>query len=480
MEFSSTEFLAFLLITLLLFYLVKAKFRWIILLISSLTFIYSYSLKLLLFAAAFAVFNYLSGIAISKSKKNLSKTIWYLIGIWMNIGLLIFYKYADFLLENLYFFLGKPTEDTGILFLSLAIPLGISFYTFQSIGYLIDVKRGTKPAETNPGKFILFILYFPKFISGPVERTGNLLPQINKELLWNESLFNDGLLQMLWGFFKTIVISDRLALFVNNVNHDIYGSPGLILLINFFIQFLYLYFNFSGYTDIVLGISKLFGINLINNFTRPLFATNVSDYWRRWHISLTSWCNDYIFRRIILKRIKWKLWASVYGVFITFLIIGIWHGASWNFIILGLLQGIAINYEFFTKKSRLEAGQKMPVWLNLSLSRLFTLVFICISHVFFFTKNSHDAFYYFTSMFKGSVTGLTTASYGYTLQDLLIVSFGILIVLFSEYRDETNRKSIKLAILNKKYLFWTVIAATIAVLVITGVNKSSGFIYEQF
>jgi D-alanyl-lipoteichoic acid acyltransferase DltB (MBOAT superfamily) len=398
----------------------------------------------------------------------------------MNIGLLIFYKYANFLLENLLILLGKTTENNGNLFLSLIIPLGISFYTFQSIGYLIDVKRGTKPAETNPGKFILFILYFPKFISGPVERTGNLLPQINKELLWNESLFNEGLLQMLWGFFKTIVISDRLAIFVNNVNSNIYGSPGLILCINFFIQFLYLYLNFSGYTDIVLGISKLFGINLINNFNRPLFATNVSDYWRRWHISLTSWCNDYIFRRIILKRIKWKTGASVYGVFITFLIIGIWHGSSWNFVILGLLQGIAINYEFFTKKSRLEVGRKMPVWLNLSLSRLLTLIFICISHVFFFTKNSHDAFYYFSSLFKGSATSLTAASFGYTLKDLIIVSLGILIVLFSEYRDETGRKSIKAAILNNKYLFWTVCAATIAVLVIIGVNKSSGFIYEQF
>jgi alginate O-acetyltransferase complex protein AlgI len=480
MEFSSTEFLAFLLINLLIFYSLKAKFRWIILLISSLIFIFSFSLTLLLFTVGFAVFNYLFGIAISKSNKSLSKKIWYQIGIWMNIGLLVFYKYANFLVENLFNLLGRTIENNGNLFLKLVIPLGISFYTFQSIGYLIDVKRGTKPAETNPWKFILFILYFPKFISGPVERTGNLLPQINKELQWKESLFNEGLLQMLWGFFKTIVISDRLSVFVNSVTGDIYGSSGTSLLINFFIQFLYLYLNFSGYTDIVLGISKLFGISLLNNFNRPLFAVNVSDYWRRWHISLTSWCNDYIFRRIILKRIKWKQWASVYAVFITFLIIGIWHGANWNFVILGLLQGIAINYEFFTKKTRLEAGRKLPVWLNISLSRLFTIIFICISHVFFFTKNSHDSFYYFSSMFKGSANSLTGVSFGYTLKDLIIMSLGILIVLFSEYRDETGRKSIKAAILNNKYIFWTVIVATVALLVLTGVNKSSGFIYEQF
>jgi D-alanyl-lipoteichoic acid acyltransferase DltB (MBOAT superfamily) len=480
MEFNSTEFLAFLSITLLVFYSIKAKYRWIILLISSLIFIYSFSLHFLIFTLAFAIFNYLIAIAISKCKEGTLKTLWYQIGVWMNIGLLIFYKYANFLIDNIFSLFGKTIDNHGTPLLELIVPIGISFYTFQSIGYLIDVKRGTKPAEINPGKFILFIMYFPKFISGPVERSGNLLPQINKELDWNGTLFYEGLLQMLWGFFKTIVISDRLSVFVNSVTGDIYGSSSMVLLINFFIQFLYLYINFSGYTDIVLGISKLFGISLINNFNRPLFAVNVSDYWRRWHISLTSWCNDYIFRRVILKRIKWRQWASVYAVFITFLIIGIWHGASWNFVILGLLQGIAINYEFFTKKARLNVGRKLPIWLNTSLSRLFTIIFICISHVFFFTKNIHDALYYFSSMFRGSANSVTTSSFGYTVKDIIIVSLGILIIFLSEYRDETGKKSIKAVIVNNKYLFWIVVAGTIVMLIITGVNKSSGFIYEQF
>lgn len=480
MEFFSIEFLVYLLISLILYYFIKPKYRWLILLVASLIFIFSFSAKFLLFTTGFALLNYLFGITISKSNPGKFRSFWYQIGIWINIGLLVFYKYTNFLLENLLSFLGKDLQNMETPILKLIVPLGISFYTFQAIGYLIDVNRGTRPAETNPAKFILFIVYFPKFISGPVERTKTLLPQLNKEQIWNESLFNEGILQMIWGFFKTIVVSDRLAIIVNGVNTNLYESSGLLLKINFFVQFLYLYFNFSGYTDIVLGISKLFGINLTINFNRPLFANSVSNYWRRWHISLTTWCNEYIFKRVILKRKKWGEWASVYGVFITFLIIGIWHGANWNFVILGILQGIAINYEFFTKKTRLELVQKIPLWVNLSLSRFLTFIFICVSHVFFYAKDINSSLYYFSNMFKSSNDRLISTFFEFTLKDLIIASLGFLIVLFSEYRDETGRISIKEIILNSKPLFWIVVICGITILMATDINTGSGFVYTQF
>jgi D-alanyl-lipoteichoic acid acyltransferase DltB (MBOAT superfamily) len=364
--------------------------------------------------------------------------------------------------------------------LELIVPLGISFYTFQSIGYLIDVKRGTSSAETNPGKFILFITYFPKFISGPVERSKNLLAQINADPAWNKTLFNEGLLQMLWGFIKTILVADRLALFVNGVNNDLHSYTGSILIANFFFQYLYLYFNFSGYTDIVLGISKLFGINLQINFQRPLFANSVSDFWKRWHISLTSWCNDYIFKRIVLKRMRWKRWASVYGVFVTFLVIGIWHGANWTFIILGLLHGMAINYEFFTKRNRLEYGKQLPAWLNLLFSRLATLVFICFVHLFFFSKNIQDVHYYLKNMFSENPKGYYMSDFNLTLFDLIIIAAGFVIVLYSEYRDEKNLRSIKDVILKNKSLLWIVILMVVALLMTFGFESGGGSLYKQF
>ena len=480
MEFSSIQFIAFFSITIILYYAVKENFRWLILLAASAVFIFSFSFQLLLFALAFTALNYFAGIGIYKSKSEKIKTLIYLAGFWINVGLLVFYKYINFILDNIFTLLGRNVALDNGLIINIVVPVGISFFTFQTIGYLIDVKRGTKAAELNPGKFALFILYFPKFISGPVERTGNLLPQVNKQPVWNENGFYNGLLRTLWGFFKTIVISDRLAVFVNGVNSDIYASSSHSLLINFVLQFLYLYFNFSGYTDIVLGISKMFGIDLINNFNRPLFANNVTEYWKRWHISLTSWCNDYIFKRIILKRMKWREWASVYAVFVTFLIIGIWHGASWNFVVLGLLQGIAINYEYFTKKTRLAAGKKLPKWLNVTLSRIITILFICVSHVFFFTRNLHDALHYFTSMFRSSVNKAPVSLYGLTVTDILIVLAGIIIVITSEYRDEKGKKPVRDFLLNNKYLFWSAAVVTIVLLIILSINKNSGFIYEQF
>jgi alginate O-acetyltransferase complex protein AlgI len=480
MDFSSIQFIAFLSITLLLFYAVKEKYRWLVLLAASGVFIFSFSLYMLIFTLAFTLVNYFIGLGISKSKSDNIKALVYQAGIWINIGLLVFHKYINFLLDNIFVLLGKDISQNNGVIINVIVPLGISFYTFQTIGYLIDVKRGTKPAETNPGKFALFILYFPKFISGPVERTGNLIPQINKEITWNENGIYEGLLQTLWGFFKTIVISDRLAMFVNGVNSDIHASSSLALLINFVLQFLYLYFNFSGYTDIVLGVSRLFGINLLNNFSRPLFANNVTEYWKRWHISLTTWCNDYIFKRIILKRMKWKRWASVYAVFVTFLIIGIWHGASWNFVILGLLQGIALNYEYFTKKFRISIGKEIPQWINTAVSRLLTILFICVSHVFFFTRNLQDAVFYFSSMFKGTGSDKPFSFYGLGSKDLVLIVAGIIIVLISEFRDEKGKKSIKGIILNNKILFWLTVIMTIALLLVTALNKNSGFIYEQF
>lgn len=479
MEFGSLEFLAFLVISLLLFHSIKAGYRWIVLLVASLAFIYSFSLKFLLFTLLFSVFNWLAGILIAGTGKDRLKALYYQMGVWINIGLLVFFKYTGFILENLFALAGKTLQPEGTFLEKLIIPLGISFYTFQSIGYLIDVNRGTREPERNIGRFILFITYFPKFISGPVERSGNLLPQISKDLPWDGRLFHDGILQALWGFIKTVIISDRLVLLVNSVNANIDSTPQSLLILNFFVQFLYLYFNFSGYTDIVLGISKLFGVNLLPNFNRPLFATGVSDYWRRWHMSLTTWCNDYIFRRTILKRMKWKKWASVYAVFLTFLIIGIWHGANWNFVILGLLQGIAINYEYFTKKTRLAIGGKLPVWLNLSLSRLFTFIFICISHVFFYTSGLRESLAYFANMFGGTGAAVTGVNTGLTGRDMIIAGAGMLMVFISEYRDERGRKPVKEVLMNNKWLYWLVAASAVALLLSLGV-KSSGFVYEQF
>jgi len=482
MEFFSYRFFAFLLFTIIVYYSTRPSIRWLILLISSLIFIYSYSLYFLVYTLLYAIINYLIVHLIFKYKGQKPSKYFYFSGIGINIGLLIFFKYSNFFIDNisqLCNFLG--ISSSSLPHLSLIVPLGISFFTFQAIGYLIDVNRNTLVPEKSPWKFILFIVYFPKYLSGPVERGKTLLPEINRECSFDEKSFNSGILQILWGFTKTHIISDRLALIVNEINHNLHSYSGSILFINFFIQLLYLYFNFSGYTDIVLGISKLFGIKLSINFNRPFLAVNVSEYWRRWHISLTSWCNDYIFRRIILKKIRWGKWASVYGVFITFLVIGIWHGANWTFVILGILQGIAINYEFFTKKYRIKYGGKLPHWLNTSLSRLITYVFMSISIVLFFSKNIQNAIYYFHSMFNFNKLTFHTleTNFHFSQGDLAITVITTLIILLSEYHDEYKKPFIEF-ILKKRIYFWASVYILLTALILFKMGHSISFVYEQF
>ena len=351
MDFSSIEFFGFFAITVIVYFIVKPTRKWLVLLLASGVFLYTFSLTFLLYTLLYTLLNYILARSIYHAKNQLFKRAIYLSAISINIGLLVFFKYINFILENLFQLFGVFTDVSEPPVLTILIPLGISFYTFQTIGYIIDINRGVRKPENNIGKFLLFIIYFPKFVSGPVERANSLLPEINKIWQRDDSNIYLGINQALWGFFKKIVIADRLSVLVNTLNGDLESYTGGVLILLFFFQFLYLYCDFSGYTDIVLGISRIFGINLRENFNRPLFAKSISDFWRRTHISLTSWCNEYIFKRIMLKRMKWKKWASIYGAFITFLIIGIWHGASWNFVIFGLLQGAAISYEYLSRKA---------------------------------------------------------------------------------------------------------------------------------
>ncbi|MFN8239999.1 MAG: MBOAT family O-acyltransferase [Bacteroidales bacterium] len=243
--------------------------------------------------------------------------------------------------------------------------------------------------------------------------------------------------QILTGVFKKLVIAERLALIVNSVYGNIAEHSGYSLLPVMFIQALYIYSDFSGYTDIALGIARMFGINLTNNFSRPFFSTNVTNFWRKWHISLSTWCNDYIFKTIIFRKRKWGIKAAVYGVFITFFIIGLWHGPTWTYVILGILQGLAINYEFFSKKKRLEIGSKIPVFWNNLLSRFITFSFFGFSLIFFFSPSIKEASYFVTHLFYfPEIVGFEN-TLGLAFKDIIIVLLGIVLLFSVEIAEET-------------------------------------------
>ena len=400
MLFSSFYYFVFLGIVSLAYYAVNRNYRWIIIFFASLFFIGYISPSLIFFTLLFTIPNYFLGIFLETIEKGVKRKFVFWFGISLNIGLLGFYKYINFFIENINIPLSLLPDKPSIPFLSIIIPVGISYYTFQALGYLIRINRGAEKAERNYGIFATFLVFFPKFLAGPVERSGHFLPQLNAKKGFDNDMVSEGLRLILWGLFKKIVIADNIVISVNMVYNNVEDYSGLPLILTLFIQTIYIYCDFSGYTDMALGSAKVLGLNIADNFNRPFFARNVGEFWRRWHISLSSWCNDFIFTPFIVKYRKMGNRAIIYGIFITFFVIGIWHGANWTFVVLGLLQAVAIAYEFYTKRWRIQTANKFPPFIVDNFSRLLTFVFFSFSLIFFNAHSIQDAWYYISHLFQ--------------------------------------------------------------------------------
>jgi alginate O-acetyltransferase complex protein AlgI len=439
MNFFSPEFVGFFLIVLFLYFIVKENNQKIVLLLSSSLFIGTFSIFFLIYTYIFIFTNYLFAVLIEKSNQQPKiKRIICNTGILLNIGALVFFKYLSFILESIINITHLFNYSFPSIILAIITPIGISYYTFQGISYLLQIHRGIEHVERDIVIFSNYFLFFPKFLSGPIELSKNFIPQLKKFYSFNYINFTEGLRLILWGAFKKMVIADRLSMIVDGVYPNLHSSSGNLILLTFLIQPLHIYCDFSGYTDIALGIGRTFGFKLTNNFIRPFFSTSVTMFWQRWHISLSSWCNDFIFRRLSFKIRKWGIWATVFSLFITFIVIGLWHGPRWNFIILGLLQGIAINYEFFTKKTRLKLAGRFNTTFVRYLSSILTYLFFCFSLIFFYASNVSDASYFVSNLFRNiDLTSLNIIFL--TRFDKIIVLLSVLILVVIEFRQEQGK-----------------------------------------
>jgi D-alanyl-lipoteichoic acid acyltransferase DltB (MBOAT superfamily) len=482
MIFSTFEFIIFLVVLILLYYQVNKNHQWFLMLLASSAFLGYLSVNFLVYTILIILANYALGLIIERQNNPSHKRQLYILGMILNIGQLVFFKYINFLIENLNIFLGLFEPGEVFPYMNIILPVGISYYTFECIGYQIDIYRGSSRAEKHLGVFASYILFFPKLLAGPIERSKTFIPALKKAYSFQPTLFVDGLVQMFWGFFKKLVVADRIAAVIQTVYGNVDEFTGIPLLITLVLQVFHMYCDFSGYTDIALGIGKLFGLRLTNNFDRPLFAQNISMFWRKWHISLTNWCNDYIFKRILLRRMRWKKWAAVYGVFMTFLIIGIWHGAGWNYVILGAMQGIAINYEFFTKRKRLQIASRLnPYWVKL-FSRGLVFIFFAFTLVFFNSASVTDAFFFISHIFRGitmELDGLIGDMGFGTRIDGLIIIWGILTVMTLDYINEKQIR-IRQYLNSKPFLKWSLYYGLIISVLILGKTTTHEFIYLQF
>lgn len=352
MLFNSFEFLIFLPIVFLVYWLIGTSNRVgqnVILLIASYTFYGFWDWRFLSLIIFSSLIDYVTGIKIFSSTNKIHRRIWLYFSLFWNLGILFLFKYFNFFSTNFYKLLGVENES---IIIDVILPVGLSFYTFQTLSYTIDVyKERIKPTK-NLLEFLCFVSFFPQLVAGPIERASALLPQFLNKRRFNYQNAKEGLRQILWGLFKKMVVADNLAIGVNQMYADYNQFQSLELLYFVILYFFQLYCDFSGYVDIALGTARLFGFELSNNFRTPYLARTMRDFWRRWHITLGQWFRDYFYIPILKKRKRSEI-NNFIGLFLTFTIIGFWHGANWNFLIFGIIHAFfVISYRIIGEPSR--------------------------------------------------------------------------------------------------------------------------------
>jgi D-alanyl-lipoteichoic acid acyltransferase DltB (MBOAT superfamily) len=439
MAFISVEFIAFFIVVLCLYWTVglgSAIRQNIILLLAGLFFYGWADLRFLALIIFSAGANYGLGVAIEKAKDDTPRRLWLWTGIILNIGLLGYFKYFSFFYDSFVDALNLVGGHHGHLVLAIALPLGISYYTFQVTGYLIDVFNGTSDACRKPIHFLTYVLHFPKMLAGPVEPARDFLPRIEKARTFDPAMTSDALRQILWGVFAKVVIADNCATMVNPVFKNMEWFHGSTLFIGAMLYLIQLFADFSGYSNMAIGLSKLFGIPLMVNFRAPLFVTNIGEFWRKWHISLTTWMMEYVFTPLsFLLREKGRTGLAI-SILATFLAVGIWHGANWTFIIFGLLQGLYFLPLVF--KGTLLRSIPLPNVRNKRFAKsrhigamIGMFVLMSITFVLVRAPTLGEAWKYWANMLSPSLL----ASPEYTLDGTF---FMIALFLFIEYRSRTR------------------------------------------
>ena len=390
MLFNSWSFLLFFPAVTTLYFLAPYRVRWLLLLVASCIFYMAFVPVYLLILALLIIVDYFAAIQIENTEGR-KRTRWLCLSITLTCGILFFFKYYDFFAWNVNQVAGFLQSDVILSALHLVLPIGLSFHTFQSLSYVIEVYRGNQKSERHFGIYALYVMFYPQLVAGPIERPQNLLHQFHEKHDFNYNEVTSGLRLMAWGLFKKAVIADRLALFVSPV----YDQPGnfdggVLLVATLFFSF-QVFCDFSGYSDIARGAARVMGFKLMLNFDRPYSAMSISEFWRRWHISLSTWLRDYVYEPVAMGLRDWGMSGIVIALMVTFLISGLWHGTSWTFVTWGLLYGVAMSLEAVFAKQRKRLAKAMPPMLFNGIMLVVTFSFVNFTYIFFRAKSMGDA-----------------------------------------------------------------------------------------
>jgi len=402
MLFNSFHFLLFFPVVTTLYFLLPHRFRWGLLLAASCYFYMAFIPQYILILFLTITVDYFAGIGLEATQGNKKKWI-LLASILANVGMLGFFKYFNFANENIAAFANFIGWNYPIENLSIILPIGLSFHTFQSLSYTIEVYRGHQKAERHYGYLALYVLFYPQLVAGPIERPQNILHQLHEEHRFEYQRVTDGLKWMAWGMFKKVVIADRMALFVNPIYDSPTGHDGPALIFATIAFAIQIYCDFSGYSDIALGSAQVMGIKLMKNFQRPYFSKSISEFWRRWHTSLSTWFRDYVYIPLGGNRAGAR--RTAINLFLTFLLSGLWHGANWTFVIWGALHGMYIMLHHWmeprwTRFRDSGFAKRFTPALN-GLSLLSTFGLVCFAWIFFRASSLSDALYVVAHLFSG-------------------------------------------------------------------------------
>jgi alginate O-acetyltransferase complex protein AlgI len=478
MLFNSAEFLVFLSGLTLLYFLLKSSHRWLLLLIASYYFYMSWQPGYILLIAFTTLVSYLSGIYMGRTTDRKVRRKWLLGSLVANLGVLFFFKYFNFFNHSVKGVLDSLSIPYGFEGFDILLPVGISFYTFQTLSYSIDVYYGKNQPEKHLGIFALYVSFFPQLVAGPIERSENLLPQLRKKHAFDYSAISSGLKRICWGLFKKVVIADRLAVLVDTAYNSPDSQGGLTLIIATLLFAFQLYTDFSAYSDIAIGSARMLGIKLMENFNHPYVSKNITEFWRRWHISLSTWLRDYLFTPIVFAKKKWGKNAVLYSIFITFTLCGLWHGPRWTYIIFGVLQGVALALELKTVKKRKLWKEKYGspyLWFSWALTFAYTL----FSFIFFRANNTPESFSIVTSMITDPLSFGSTLEY-FAEFSLSRVAFVLALltafIALDKWLSKLSAEEVNIPV-TFKYIIYSVMTTS---LITFGYWGKVEFVYFQF
>lgn len=444
------------------------KLQIILLLISSYIFYGWWDYRFLSLIFLSTLVDYLVGIELEKEDKPRRRNILLSLSVIFNIGMLFTFKYYNFFIENF----RSLSESLGFAVnyysLRIILPVGISFYTFQTLSYTIDVWKKRIPATRDFLRFATFVSFFPQLVAGPIERASNLLPQFFEKKKFNADQAISGINLIIWGLFKKVVIADNCAVYVNSVFENYQEQNSLTLILGAFYFAFQIYGDFSGYSDIAIGTARLFGFDLMRNFDYPYFSRNISEFWRRWHISLSTWFRDYVY--IPLGGSRGSLPISIRNIFIVFLISGLWHGANWTFLAWGGIHAFLFIPAFLNRKNY--KANKSNAGIKDIFKIVFTFFVVCIAWVFFRAENVFKALNYLKRSFSQGDFSITyLAIERYNIEFVAVISFFVVMEWLSRFREHPFTGRFKYAIL------------TLIILLILMMGKFfdyKEFIYFQF